>query len=199
MTRLSRDEQRAVTRERILDAAEQEFLEHGFEGASIDDITARAGYSRGAFYSNFGDKTELLVQLTRRRVETFVEQELPEALTQPTGERVRTVARWLAAQEPPVEALLAVELARLRDRDAEVAATLDRVLDAIIGSVDRMLGLEGSGLEQLADQQRRERVLAIVAGVTGANLLRQLGVEVPAATIELLLSGVFHADAGAVS
>lgn len=199
MTRLSRDEQRAVTRERILDAAEQVFLEHGFEGASIDDITARAGYSRGAFYSNFGDKTELLVQLTRRRVEAFVEQELPDALAQPTGERVRTVAQWLAAQQPPVEALLAVELARLREHDAEVAATLDRVLDAIIGSVDRMLGLEGSGLEQLADQQRHERVLAIVAGVTGANLLRQLGVEVPAATIELLLSGVFHADVGSVS
>ena len=199
MTRLSRVQQRQVTCQRLLDAATEVFAEHGFAGATIDEITARAGYSRGAFYSNFTDKTDLLIRLTQRRIDAFAEQELPDALSLPPDERVRLVARWLAGQEPPIESLLAVELARLRERDTEVAATLDRVFDAVIDAVDRLIGIEGSGLAQLPDSERRERAVAIVTGVTGANLLRQLGVDISARTIELVLAGVLDPDAETVS
>ena len=199
MTRLTRAEQRELTCQRILDAATEVFAEHGFAGASIDAITERAGYSRGAFYSNFTDKSELLIRLTQRRIDAFAEQELPDALTLPPEERVRLVARWLAEQEPPVESLLAVELARLRDRDDDIADTLDRVFEAVIDAVDRLVGIEGSGLAGLPGPERRERVRAIIAGVTGANLLRHLGVDVSARTIELLLFGVLDPDGEVVA
>src|SRR5258705_2961093 len=54
--RLTRAEQQTVTRERLLAAAEQVIARHGYGGASIDLITAEAGYSKGAIYSNFKSK-----------------------------------------------------------------------------------------------------------------------------------------------
>jgi len=64
--RLSRDESREQTRDRLLEAAQTIFTKKGFENASVEDISAAAGYTRGAFYSNFGGKTELFIELLRR-------------------------------------------------------------------------------------------------------------------------------------
>lgn len=60
---MTRDEQRAETRRRILDSAATMFSEVGFHAASIEEITDRAGYSRGAFYSNFTSKEDLYLTL----------------------------------------------------------------------------------------------------------------------------------------
>jgi AcrR family transcriptional regulator len=65
-TRLSRVEQQAATRERLLAAAEQAFSRLGYGGASADLIAAEAGYSKGAFYSNFPNKEAILLELLRR-------------------------------------------------------------------------------------------------------------------------------------
>jgi len=65
-TRLTREQSRDQTRERLLDAAQAMFTRKGFVGASVEDIAQVAGYTRGAFYSNFGSKSELLVELLRR-------------------------------------------------------------------------------------------------------------------------------------
>ncbi|SEP92892.1 TetR/AcrR family transcriptional regulator [Lentzea albida] len=51
--------QRAVTRSRLLASAAEVFAERGFNGASIEMICDRAGFTRGAFYSNFASKDEL--------------------------------------------------------------------------------------------------------------------------------------------
>ncbi|WP_322008831.1 TetR/AcrR family transcriptional regulator [Paraburkholderia sp. J12] len=64
--RLTREQSRDQTRERLLDAAHAMFMKKGFVGASVEDIALAAGYTRGAFYSNFGSKAELLVELLRR-------------------------------------------------------------------------------------------------------------------------------------
>lgn len=65
-TRLSRAEQQAATRERLLAAAEEAFSRLGYGGASADMIAAEAGYSKGAFYSNFPNKEAILLELLRR-------------------------------------------------------------------------------------------------------------------------------------
>lgn len=61
--RLSRSESQAQTRVRLAKAARHEFARRGVAAASIDRISESAGYSRGAFYSNFADKHELLLEL----------------------------------------------------------------------------------------------------------------------------------------
>ena len=43
-------------------------MRRGFQGASVEEITAEAGFSRGAFYSNFGSKEEMFVELLHDRV-----------------------------------------------------------------------------------------------------------------------------------
>lgn len=60
---------RANTRQRLLDAALEVFVEEGFGGASIEMIAERAGFTRGAFYSNFGSKEELFVELTKEQLD----------------------------------------------------------------------------------------------------------------------------------
>lgn len=54
------------TRARLLDAAAQVFAEVGLEGASVEAICERAGFTRGAFYSNFASKDELFLELATR-------------------------------------------------------------------------------------------------------------------------------------
>jgi AcrR family transcriptional regulator len=66
--RPTRAEKKAETRRRLLDAAAAVFIRRGFQGASVDEITAEAGFSRGAFYSNFDSKEELFVALLHDRV-----------------------------------------------------------------------------------------------------------------------------------
>ncbi|MCW3038138.1 MAG: TetR family transcriptional regulator [Solirubrobacterales bacterium] len=65
---MSRAESQAQTRAAILDAAAQVFAERGFVGASVEAITEAAGYSRGAFYSNFQSKEQLFAELLQARV-----------------------------------------------------------------------------------------------------------------------------------
>lgn len=64
--RLSRAEQRAQTRTRLLDAAEELFAQRGIAVTPIEDIAESAGFSRGAFYSNFEGKGDLVLALLER-------------------------------------------------------------------------------------------------------------------------------------
>ncbi len=64
---------REATRQKLLDAAAQVFAEVGLDAASVEAICERAGFTRGAFYSNFETKDELFLELvgtvSRERVE----------------------------------------------------------------------------------------------------------------------------------
>ena len=64
---MTRAERRAQTRAALLDAAARVFVDRGFAGASVEAIVAEAGYTRGAFYSNFSSKEELFVALLQER------------------------------------------------------------------------------------------------------------------------------------
>ncbi|MCF3932901.1 TetR/AcrR family transcriptional regulator [Acuticoccus sp. M5D2P5] len=55
-----RAEMMQETREKLIGAARKAFAEKGYAGASMDDLTAAVGLTRGALYHNFGDKRGLL-------------------------------------------------------------------------------------------------------------------------------------------
>lgn len=57
---------RRKTRDRLMDAAYEVFAETGVHAASVEMITERAGFTRGAFYSNFDTKEELFFALAER-------------------------------------------------------------------------------------------------------------------------------------
>src|SRR4051812_34580081 len=68
VARLTRTESRAQTRTSIVAAAADAFAARGFHGASLEEIADAAGYSRGAVYSNFADKTELFFAVFDERM-----------------------------------------------------------------------------------------------------------------------------------
>lgn len=57
---------RGRTRERLVDAAYEVFAARGVHAASVEQITEHAGFTRGAFYSNFSTKEELFFALMER-------------------------------------------------------------------------------------------------------------------------------------
>lgn len=59
---------RAATRDRLVDAAITVFAEKGVLGASVEEICETAGFTRGAFYSNFSSKEGLCVAVLERQV-----------------------------------------------------------------------------------------------------------------------------------
>ena len=61
---------RENTRARLLEAAQQVFAEVGLEGATVEAVCERAGFTRGAFYSNFESKDELFLMLAASVGET---------------------------------------------------------------------------------------------------------------------------------
>ena len=63
---------RATTRARLLDAAREVLAETGIQGATVEQICERAGFTRGAFYSNYDSKDELVVDLFNREKERMV-------------------------------------------------------------------------------------------------------------------------------
>jgi AcrR family transcriptional regulator len=64
--RQTRRESQDATRERLIKAAEEVIVRAGFEAASVERITEAAGFSRGAFYSNFRTKDELFVAVLNK-------------------------------------------------------------------------------------------------------------------------------------
>jgi AcrR family transcriptional regulator len=90
--RLTRKERQAETRRRLLDAAERVFLRRGLQGTSVEEIAAEAGFTRGAFYSNFKTKEELFVELLQDRVYRQYAAMAVEAQAQPGSPRERL--RW---------------------------------------------------------------------------------------------------------
>ena len=63
MSPATRKEKQARTRARLLGSASKLFCRHGLEQASVDEIAQDAGYTKGAFYSNFKSKEELFLAM----------------------------------------------------------------------------------------------------------------------------------------
>ncbi|WP_061229671.1 TetR/AcrR family transcriptional regulator [Dietzia cinnamea] len=58
---------RPETRQRLLDAALEVFAERGFGNSSVEQVCGRAGFTRGAFYSNFTSLEELFLAMWEQR------------------------------------------------------------------------------------------------------------------------------------
>jgi AcrR family transcriptional regulator len=106
--RMTREQRKAQTRERLLDAARSVFASSGFHGASVEEIASVAGFSTGALYSNFDGKEDLFLVLMEREIEEH-SREIAEAVARRTSvaERAAGGARqWMTMIEREPELLL---------------------------------------------------------------------------------------------
>ena len=184
-----RSARREATRARLLAAAEEVFAERGFHGASVEDLCERADFTRGAFYSNFGSKDELVLELyaahaarLRERIAAVAEE--PGLSLEQVLEAVFDV--WTG--EPEARRrwhLLTSEFAlhALRDEGARVAwADLQRsVRDELTVLVDRIATAQG--LHEVTPSDDLVRLMTIVfQGGLGQHLLDPT--TVPAGSLE---------------
>lgn len=128
--RLSREESRLQTRAHLLAAAKRLFVERGFGATSLRDIAAEAGYTQGAFYSNFASKEELFMELMRERSKTQV-SDIARALGDPSASAediLNALEIWAQTLDAEPEwSVLGVEF-KLQGRRNPVFATASEAL-----------------------------------------------------------------------
>ena len=120
MPTMSREESQARTRHLLLAKGPEVFAKEGYESASIDKIAHTAGFTKGAFYSNFDSKEEYFLEM----LELHAGQDVPEiaamleGLTDP-DEIIEKMAEWSVNRaSDPVWGVLALEVLRRAKRDA---------------------------------------------------------------------------------
>src|SRR5699024_861814 len=95
------------TRARLVRASLDVFVDEGIDGATVDDLVRAAGFTRGAFYSNFSSKEEVFSALFATVTEellgiarTSVEVAMGRATTAPVLEYVAAVCAGNVAISP---------------------------------------------------------------------------------------------------
>ena len=177
--RLTREDSREQTTQRLLDAAQKLIAKRGLSDASVEDIAEAAGYTRGAFYSNFSSKGDLFIELLRRDHEKtnaqlnalrddslpldHIQQRVREIYTQMYRDNESfmnwTEARMLAARDAKFRAKLDALLAEKRAQIAEfIEYFYERAGIALAAAADG----SGDGLHQ--PLRRREAVHALEPG-----------------------------------
>ncbi|AXR73643.1 TetR family transcriptional regulator [Auritidibacter sp. NML130574] len=97
MVRMTRVQQRQRNRVLLLEAGERIFAARGVEGASLDDVALEAGLTKGAVYSNFRNKGDLILEVIRYRQTLSQEaQDFHAILDRATDDRERLEA-WCDA------------------------------------------------------------------------------------------------------
>jgi AcrR family transcriptional regulator len=160
------------TRAKLLAAAETVFARDGFEAARIEDIAAEAGRTRGAFYANFENKTEVFLALRSLAVLRRA-REVRERIEPIIGEeaRHRAVMRYIVEQLYDTKTLLLqieFKLFALR-HPAMLAELSEKHLEASTSINQRELSDLFPEKNENLDQTRRH-TLAIEAVLEGFAL-----------------------------
>lgn len=153
MPRLNREESQARTRNLLIEAARREIVKKGFAQASVRDIADAAGFSQGAFYSNFPDKEAILLELVQRH-QSEERAKIEAALSQAPDDAAKAMAgieRWAATVNSDADfAVLAIELQLQALRSPSFAQgynELDRKHRRALGLlVTKLFGLLGRQL-----------------------------------------------------
>src|SRR5437588_4388460 len=147
-----REEHRALTRTRVLEAAARVFARRGFHGASVHEIAREAGATTGAIYSNFAGKEDLFMAVFEEHVATQMREYTERfARGEDLEERSRSGADYWMAQlhgDPDFFPLYmefwahAVRDPKLRPRFAARFAMFRELFARLLEEGARELGLE---------------------------------------------------------
>lgn len=167
---------RADTRARLLKAAGTVFAERGYDRASLDDVALAAGLTKGAVYSSFASKDELLYALMRERIHERLELVTEAAerhanVRDITDQAARGLAELISSQAEWHLLFIefwarAVRDPELRDEFARERRTARAVLASLLEEQAATAGVElPAPAEQLA-----VAVLALANGIAIEHL-----------------------------
>jgi AcrR family transcriptional regulator len=155
-------ERREQTKRKLIRAAIDVIARDGFHAASVDAIAAKAGFSIGALYSNFGAKDDLFFAVFDEHVSWF-EAQLTEAAAR--EDRQAAVVEWMSAMDRQPQQFFvfvefwayAVRKPKLRGRLAERLAEMrERVTEIVGDETTALVALataRGLTMERLADRE----------------------------------------------
>jgi len=197
---------RENTRARLLEAATQVFAEVGLEGATVEAVCERAGFTRGAFYSNFASKDELFLMLaasvSAERLQAV--RERVEELTAGGGLEAECDASTLVQQVMDagsddrlgVMLLSEIRIRALRDeafgkaylvQEEEMVAGIARIITDVVDTGKMTLRVSPEfAARSLLVMWEGMTVRGAMAGEDAASL-RQTGSAALAQMVELLL------------
>ncbi|HWE67721.1 MAG TPA: TetR/AcrR family transcriptional regulator [Acidimicrobiales bacterium] len=176
---LTADRRRQQTRDYLLQAAAQVFAERGYYAASLDEVAAAAGYTKGAVYSNFKNKEDLFLALIEsmyaREVaalkETLEDSDIPPERR--LGDFVGLIRRELD-QVPDNWGALYLEFSLYAMRNPEVRDRLNQLenmdIEVITGLIEE--GSQRLGVDPSRDSANAARI--VVALFRGLGLMREL-------------------------
>lgn len=158
-------------RERILAAAQQCFIEHGFHGAGMASIAETAGMSAGLIYRYFDGKSAIILAIVERQLELLRNDiqlnrkiDLPSELAQNFG-------RYCASDGRGMSAPLLLEISAEATRDPQIAAALDRFDAALREAIrDWVTRSPASGGHGVAVDQAPKRALLLQIIVEGLKV-----------------------------
>jgi len=124
--RLTREEARQQTRERLLDAAADVFKRQGFHGATLEAVAEAAGYTKGAVYSNFDTKADLFQALLDRYVQAEISSQEQQFAGMTLEEAINSLDAIFERQirSDPLWTVLRMEFWLVAARDSEVRRRL---------------------------------------------------------------------------
>ncbi|SFM29802.1 TetR/AcrR family transcriptional regulator [Rugamonas rubra] len=181
---MSRNEQKAMTRKRILEAAGRGFRKGGFAGIGVDGLAKQAGVTSGAFYVHFSSKEAAFVESVTAGIEEL-RAAVVELRAAHGGQWVAALVDFYLGQKRTCDLSESCALQSLVPEvgraDEHVKAALQSHLDALARTVAD--GLPGG---DAADRLRRAwALLSILPG--GVSLARALR---DAATAEAVAGAV---------
>lgn len=92
---MSRDQKKAESRKRILEAARDVFFRDGFMRANLDEMAEKAGVAKGTLYRYFESKADLYVAVLTNNNEIFHDQMQQSSTSGESGlQRMRSIARF---------------------------------------------------------------------------------------------------------
>jgi AcrR family transcriptional regulator len=196
-------------REELLGAALRVFARRGYRDASVDEVAAEAGYSKGALYWHFASKEDLLSALLEERVDALLREMLALLGSAPpeqdmSVEASREFARRLAAERDTV--LVEREQWSLAIRDPEIArryvARQREIRRALARALEARARHLGTPVLPLPAEDVARIVLSVIAGLAHDELIEPGSVrpELLGETLALIYAGlVARASAASAS
>ena len=180
-------------RDRILEAAQQCFIEHGFHAASMASIATTANMSAGLIYRYFDSKSAIVQAIIARQLDDNRANIASLRSDPDLGRRILDLfARWCTRDPSVTNAALLLEMSAQATRDPQVAAALvqaDRITGAEFIAWLRERAQQAG--KQPDDRDLRARALVLKAFIEGlaVRAVREpdFDASVAQAAVELLL------------
>jgi AcrR family transcriptional regulator len=171
--RLTRQESREATRARLIAAAEKIFIRFGFDASSVERIAEAAGFSRGAFYSNFRDKDELFIAVLNKK-HLAISSALGEIFRREpdAAKRLQAVRDWYVKQEQQKQwIILETEFTLRALRNREVRVRLARLRQQELESYSALIAQHFSQIGHPAIDRPETIALSLLAIAQGLGRL----------------------------